>query len=235
MSRSSINLVDNPWTLVEPRKKKITERKSPESSLYRPPMNRGLKYVDSSETDINERIFLKEEPPKNIVQEQYERYLDRTEDGKISEPCWFYNNGGCKHKDGTEKTANECKYIHTYSENVKRPPHLNTKKPCDKFNLEGDCKWYDNCKYSHRNLTSEEWSRYYPGIPFTLKTNIQKRQQLEAKVFDIENRVKILEFKQEGISKDVQQIGQTLHNCVRHLKALINQYNHNSFIPQNKY
>ncbi len=134
---------------------------------------------------------------------------------KISEPCWFYNNGGCRHKDGTEKTAEECKYLHLYSENVKRPPHLSTRKPCDKYNLEGECKWHDNCKYSHRNLTPEEWSRFYPGIPYTLKTNVQKRLQIENKISDLEGKMRVIEFKQDGISKDVQQIGQTLQQLLR--------------------
>lgn len=134
---------------------------------------------------------------------------------KISEPCWFYNNGGCRHKDGAEKTAAECKYLHQYSTNVKRPPHLNVKKPCDKYNLEGECKWHDNCKYSHRNLSPEEWSRYYPGIPYTLKTNVQKRLEIENRIEEIENRVRIMEFKQDGISKDVQQIGKYVQELLR--------------------
>lgn len=134
---------------------------------------------------------------------------------KIPEPCWFYNNGGCRHKDGTEKTAVECKYLHVYSDHVKRPPHLSTRKPCDKFNLEGECRWHDNCKYSHRNLTPEEWSKFYPGIPYTLKTNLQKRIQIEKQLQELIGRMQIMEFKQDGMSKDVQKIGQTLHELVR--------------------
>ena len=139
---------------------------------------------------------------------------------KISEPCWFYNNGGCKNRDGTEKTSEECKYLHLLCENVKRPPHLSTRKPCDKYNLEGECKWHDNCKYSHRNLTPDEWSRFYPGMPYTLKTNVQKRLEIESKLLDIEGRMRIIEFKQDGISKDVQKIGQTLHQLVRKLGTI---------------
>jgi hypothetical protein len=137
---------------------------------------------------------------------------------KIVEPCWFYNNGGCKHKDGTEKLANECKYLHVYSENVQRPIHLLVKKPCDKFNLEGDCKWNDNCKYSHKNLTPEEWCRFYPGIPFNLRTNIQKRQQLENKLLEIESRLKILEFKQDGMTKDIHGIVQSFQSLIKQFK-----------------
>lgn len=125
---------------------------------------------------------------------------------KISEPCWFYNNGGCRHKDGSEKNATECKYIHCSSDNVKRPPHLAVKKPCDKFNLEGECKWYESCKYSHRSLTPEEWSRYYPGIPYTLKTNIEKRLELENKIQSLEKQLYIMEFKNAGMNKDLQQL-----------------------------
>lgn len=134
---------------------------------------------------------------------------------KIAEPCWFYNNGGCRHKDGSEKCAKECKYLHIYSENVRRPPHLSTRKPCDKYNLEGECRWYNNCKYSHRNLTTEEWSKFYPGIPYTLRTNVQKRQQIENKLLEMEAKIQILEFKQNGISCDVQRIGQNLHQLLR--------------------
>jgi hypothetical protein len=126
---------------------------------------------------------------------------------KIIEPCWFYNNGGCRHKDGSNKRAEECKYLHLYSDNVRRPPHLCTKKPCDKYNLEGECRWNDNCKYSHRNLTPEEWSKFYPGIPYTLRTNIQKRVQIEQNIGSVESRLNILEFKQDGISRDLQEIG----------------------------
>ncbi len=140
---------------------------------------------------------------------------------KISEPCWFYNNGGCHHKDGTEKTAEECKYLHNYSDNVKRPPHLCTKKPCDKYNLEGECKWHDNCKYSHRNLSPEEWSRFYPGMPYTLRTNVQKRLQIESNLQDLEGRMRIIEFKQDGMSRDVQQLGISLQQYVHNLHRLL--------------
>ena len=114
---------------------------------------------------------------------------------KINEPCWFFNTGGCKNKDGTEKSSSECKYLHIKSSTAKRPPHLTIKTPCDKYNLEGVCKWGEWCKYSHRVLDAEEWSRYYPEIPFTYKTNIQKRQVLENKITELEGRVKILEYK----------------------------------------
>lgn len=114
---------------------------------------------------------------------------------KITEPCWFYNNGGCRNPDGSEKLEKECKYVHEYSQNVKRPVHLAVPKPCDKYNLEGYCKWRDFCKYSHRNLTQEEWLQFYPGIPFVLKTNVQKRLALEELIVDLESRIKILEYK----------------------------------------
>jgi len=114
---------------------------------------------------------------------------------KINEPCWFYNNGGCRHKDGTPKDSSECKYIHVFSNNVTRPAHLNSSKPCDKYNLEGSCRWNDQCKYSHRNLTEEEWKEVYPGVPYDLKTNIQKREFLEAKIQELESKLKIFEYK----------------------------------------
>lgn len=132
------------------------------------------------------------------------------ENNKIKEPCWFFNNGGCKHLDGSEKSSEECKYQHIYCEKARRPQHLQPQKPCDKYNFEGDCKWYDMCKYSHRNLTPEEWYRYYPGIPYTFKLNLQKNLVLESRISDIEGRIKVLEFKQKGIMKDLQFIKKSL-------------------------
>jgi len=140
---------------------------------------------------------------------------------KIQEPCWFYNNGGCKHKDGTEKLDSECKYLHILSENVKRPPHLGLKKPCDKYNLEGECKWIEVCKYSHRHLTAEEWSIYYPEIPYSLKTNLQRLIQIESTLIELERRVKILEFKQEGMSRDIVFIKKVLGDNLNKLDLLL--------------
>lgn len=141
---------------------------------------------------------------------------------KITEPCWFFNNGGCRHKDGTNKTSDECKYLHNYSSNVRRPPHLTIRKPCDKYNLEGDCQWNENCKYSHHNLSPEEWSRYYPGIPYTLKTNVQKRMLLEKKLADIEGRMKVFEYKQDCLVQDIQLLkksekAEKLNNAITEL------------------
>jgi len=141
--------------------------------------------------------------------------LDTLSETKINEPCWFFNNGGCRHKDSTEKTEDECKYLHVLSNNVRRPPHLCARKPCDKYNLEGECKWNDHCKYSHRNLTPEEWDVFYPQAPYALKTNLQKRVQLENKIHDIEEKIKILEYKLEGMSTDLQNIGRLVQNIVR--------------------
>lgn len=192
---------DSEWTVVgNRRRKQHSEQQQPIEQLLPLEMD-GNSPLPLADTNTNSKLPF---DVNDIVD-------------KIYEPCWFYNNGGCRHKDGTEKTATECKYLHNYSDNVKRPPHLSTRKPCDKFNLEGECKWHDNCKYSHRNLTPEEWSRFYPGIPYTLKTNVQKRLEIENRVLDLEGRLRILEFKQDGISKDVQQIGQTLQQLVRGL------------------
>lgn len=139
---------------------------------------------------------------------------------KIAEPCWFFNNGGCRRKDGSKKTSDECKYQHVYCDKARRPPHLNARKPCDKYNFEGECKWYDNCKYSHRNLTPDEWFRYYPGIPYTLKLNLQKRLLIEARIADIEGRIRVLEFKQEGITRDLQSIKQCQEGITRDLQSI---------------
>ena len=141
---------------------------------------------------------------------------------KILEPCWFYNNGGCRNKDGTIKPDNECKYLHIYSEKAKKPVHVNMNKPCDKYNLEGECKWFNECKYSHRDLTSEEWSKYYPGVPFTIKTNMQKRVQFEQRMTELENNIETIHCKQDGISRDVQILGQQLKQLLRTLKEIHN-------------
>lgn len=109
---------------------------------------------------------------------------------KINEPCWFYNTGGCKNPDGSEKLEEDCKYQHTYSDNVKKPIHLTVIKPCDKFNLEGTCKWDENCKYSHRTLTETEWKQFYHGIPYQ-----GKLQSNTIKDIGIESKIKILYHK----------------------------------------
>ena len=131
---------------------------------------------------------------------------------QMQEPCWFYNNGGCHHKDGTEKKDNECKYSHVKSENAKRPLHLSNRKPCDKFNLEGECRWYDKCKYSHRDLTPEEWGKYYPMIPYNLKTNVKKRLEIESRLQEMEYRLKVLEYKQSGMQKDLSVLNSNTNN-----------------------
>jgi hypothetical protein len=159
---------------------------------------------------------------------------------KIGEPCWFYNNGGCKHKDGTDKLDAECKYNHVKSLNVKRPPHLLLRKPCDKFNLEGNCKWDQECKYSHRELSNEELLYYYntkcpPKIDPTIDPKIEPKvepkvdpkieQKSEQKnigkwittpkttdtllqLNNIEEHVKAMKTKYDGMSRDIQLIGQ---------------------------
>ena len=134
---------------------------------------------------------------------------------KIQEPCWFYNNGKCRHKNGVEKTDEECKYLHVYTENIKRPIHLCINKPCDKYHMEGECLWTDNCKYSHKPLTQEEWYKYYPTIPFGVSSNVTKRLKLEEQVHEIDERIKILEYKQKGISNDIKQLETTLQQFMK--------------------
>jgi len=165
-------------------------------------------------------------PPLRNIEPRVFYGREIKQEGKIQEPCWFYNNGGCKHKDGTEKLDSECKYLHYISDNVKRPPHLGLKKPCDKYNLEGECKWVETCKYSHRNLTAEEWSIYYPGIPFTLKNSLQRLVQIEQNLTELERRVKILEFKQEGMSKDVLNIKKVLMENLNRLEYFLTKNAH---------
>jgi len=201
---------DNSWTVVSSRNKRSLSNHNitdlpPHPALHNPVVKIG--YTADSVDPL-----------------QYE--MER-----ISEPCWFYNNGGCRHKDGSSKSAEECKYLHIYSENVKRPPHLSTKKPCDKFNLEGECNWGDNCKYSHRTLSPEEWQRYYPTESFTLKNNLQlQKKVLDTKVHNIEEHIKVLEFKQDGLIKDVQFIGQGVQKCLRNISILLDR-----LVPQENF
>lgn len=205
------NFDEKSWTVVSARKKRSLSN----HNITDLPVKQGTpQEPDPSPT---------ESAIKN--EQMYNSFYSNTNE-KISEPCWFFNNGGCRHKDGSEKNANECKYLHIYSENVKRPPHLSTKKPCDKFNLEGECNWGDNCKYSHRTLTTDEWEKYYPEVPFTLKTSfIHQKQVLETTISDIEEHIKVMEFKQDGMSTDIQYIGQGLQKCLRTLQILMEKMN----------
>lgn len=147
-----------------------------------------------------------------IVQSKKKRedFLANFDNEKIQEPCWFYNNGGCRNKDGTPKQEIDCKYLHNFIDFVKRPPHLMVKKPCDRFNLVGDCIWNDSCKYSHRDLTSEEWYKFYPEIPFNIKTNIAKRMIIENRLQELESRIKLIEFKQHGVCKDIKDLNSNM-------------------------
>jgi hypothetical protein len=121
--------------------------------------------------------------------------VNRKRKAKIYEPCWFFNNGGCRHKDGTDKDEKDCKYLHVFSTNVKRPRHLNSPRPCHKYDLEGLWRWKEQCKYSHRTLTEEEWCEFYPEVPNYLRILIQRRQFLESKLEELESRLVITEYK----------------------------------------
>ena len=134
---------------------------------------------------LNENLFLRNEEDIRI----------RSNSEKIKSPCWYYNTGGCRNKDGTSKNEEDCKYLHVYSPHIQRPQHISPNKPCDKYNLEGYCKWGEYCKYLHKNLSQDEWETYYPGIPYALKLNSQKRQMLEIKIGELESRINILEYK----------------------------------------
>ena len=187
------SMSENEWQIVSNRRKKVVPIDPPPGVLVTGPITTNLPRSQSSDWRNRSTEFL----------------------SKITEPCWFFNNGGCKHKDGTDKSADECKYQHIMSDNVRRPPHLATRKPCDKFNLEGDCRWGENCKYSHRSLTPEEWSRFYPDTPFSLKNNIQKRLQMEHRMENMEEKIRYMETRHEGMSRDIQLIGQMLQKYIR--------------------
>ena len=136
-----------------------------------------------------------EKSQEETEQTDWVRVINKKRQQKIQSPCWFYNNGGCRHKNGHIKNENECKYLHIYANNVQRPPHLTSQKPCDKMNIEGVCKWRDQCKYSHRTLSESEWKEFYPDVPFMFRFHIQRRQYLEAKVQELESKLSILEYK----------------------------------------
>jgi len=168
----------------------------------------------------NNDELLKNNPSWTTVQckkKRFEESCQFYDNAKILEPCWFYNNGGCHNKDGSEKLEDSCKYLHQTTEFLKRPSHLVVKKPCDRYNLEGECIWNDSCKYSHRNLSAEEWIKFYPDIPFTIKTNIKKRIIIEKRLIDLDSKIKVIEFKQEGICKDIQNLSFTLKDILSEL------------------
>lgn len=121
--------------------------------------------------------------------------INKRRNQKINLPCWFFNNGGCRHKDGSLKTEKDCKYLHVYSNNVQRPPHLISGRPCDKYNLEGTCRWNDQCKYSHRILSEDEWKQFYPSIPYVLRFHIHRQKYLETVIEELQSKINILEFK----------------------------------------
>lgn len=128
------------------------------------------------------------------------------------DPCWFYNNGGCKNKDGTIKNDKDCKFQHIFTNKCVKPTHVYIKKPCDKYNLEGSCNWINNCKYSHDSIISEEWEKYYPNIPFIINVNIKKRIELETRIHNLEEQLTILKYKQECMQKDFENILNVIEN-----------------------
>lgn len=137
---------------------------------------------------------------------------------KINQPCWFFNTGGCKNKDGSDKQESECKYLHILTPTIVRPSHINPTKPCDKYNLEGYCKFGDYCKYSHRNLTQQEWNDTYPNIPFGLRLNNQKREYLEIKIRDVESRLNILEYKLKSMDEHYEKNFKHIYNMLQDLQ-----------------
>jgi hypothetical protein len=141
-------------------------------------------------------------------------------DDKINQPCWFYNMGGCKNKDGTEKKEDECRYLHIISPTITRPQHINPSRPCDKFNLEGFCKFGDYCKYSHKNLTPEEWEIYYKDISYTLKINNQKRQFVELRIKEMESKINILEYKLKSMDEHYEQRVKILQEQIERIQKL---------------
>ena len=123
---------------------------------------------------------------------------------RTQEPCWFFNNGGCKHKDGSEKHDNECVYRHVYSNETTCPIQILSKRPCDKYNLEGKCSWGEQCKYSHRLLQEQEWTIYYPMIPYAYKHLLVRQPEMEKNIQEIYSLLKIIEFKLKRSFNDTE-------------------------------
>jgi len=116
---------------------------------------------------------------------------------KINEPCWFYNTTGCKNKDGSDKCDDECKYLHIRVANVKKPVHIN-QKPCNKYNVDGFCKWNTKCLYSHRDLETAEWISQFPNVPHIVKASIS----IHKVVSELADKVKMLETPDISHLKD---------------------------------
>jgi hypothetical protein len=166
------------------------------------------------------------------MESKWSYIVDTKKNGKKYKKCWYFNNGGCKNSDGTLKKESECNYIHEYNTPSESPSIEDdcnsneltnghnytalkrnfsnsnilqgTLKPCDRYNLEGFCKWIEYCKYSHRVLSEDEWKQYYPDIPYNLLLNSQKRQVLENMLSDMDCRIKILEYKLECIDSKLK-------------------------------
>lgn len=81
-------------------------------------------------------------------------------------PCYFYNTGGCYHKDGSEKLQSECPFLHIKIDSpMEKPQRL--KPPCKYYHLRGWCKNPD-CIFGHVELTAQRWNQFftnksYPG------------------------------------------------------------------------
>jgi hypothetical protein len=89
--------------------------------------------------------------------------------------------------------------------NYRRPCY----KPCDKFNLEGYCRWGDRCKYSHKDLTQQEWEIFYPSIPFSIKLSNYDKRIYDSKYRELESKVKVLEYKMKCMDTHYEnKIGQ---------------------------
>jgi len=128
-----------------------------------------------------------------------DQFDDHNLDNRINEPCWFYNNGGCRFKNGMPKSQSDCKYLHVYRRNVMRPLHLKSSKPCIKYNLYGKCSWGDNCKYSHKKLDEVE-----DCVHFARK--IVTPPDVSSRSNTITEHLHILEYKQQHIIDDITKL-----------------------------
>lgn len=184
-------------------------------------VKRGVRSNDKKDNDYNSNGGISNSNSNSSTTDYFKsyNYEHRNNDDdrlqKINQPCWFFNTGGCKNKNGTDKKEEDCRYLHIISPSVTKPIHINPSKPCDKHNLEGFCKFGEYCKYSHRNLTQEEWSNFYSNIPYNLKTNNQKRQMLELKLREMDSRINILEYKLKSMDEHYEDRMQLMFGMIQ--------------------
>lgn len=120
----------------------------------------------------NFNSFHKKEPSFNPNKSNITN-VNNNNNNKVNRPCFFYNTGGCFHKNGFPKKDNECKYMHVKVDYpMEKGQHL--RAPCKYFHLGRMCK-NPSCMFGHTELSYEKWNWYfpnhfYPGKEYTVAT-----------------------------------------------------------------